>query len=222
MYTGSEAIGSFSDAAQKRLLNAVNKSGAVSPATRATESMMPTTIPGVAVRSMMRSVARHLGTPSPSAASTSGLVVLQAPPSEYPDQRVVEEFFGAVTARDAERLERLFEPGAKTRTSAQATEVDAVDFWKSRLSRLDYSRLAGQSIYRRHAVEVYRAEDLRNLGNDRTIPIAPVNDQLVVRVPLLSPQSDKTRLFGDEMVFLLSHTDSGLLITEIVEDFQLP
>ena len=160
--------------------------------------------------------------PSPSAASTSGLVVLQAPPSEYPDQRVVEEFFGAVTARDAERLERLFEPGAKTRTSAQATEVDAVDFWKSRLSRLDYSRLAGQSIYRRHAVEVYRAEDLRNLGNDRTIPIAPVNDQLVVRVPLLSPQSDKTRLFGDEMVFLLSHTDSGLLITEIVEDFQLP
>jgi hypothetical protein len=148
--------------------------------------------------------------------------VLQAPPSEYPDQRIVEEFFGAVTARDADRLEQLFEPGAKTRTSAQATEVDAVDFWKSRLARLDYSKLAGQSIYRRHAVEVYRADDLRNLGNERSVPMAPADNQLVVRVPLLSPQSDKTRLFGDEMVFLLSRTDTGLLIAEIVEDFQLP
>lgn len=180
-------------------------------------STSPRRAPAVAV-----DPATALPLPSPSAPATNGLLVLQAPPSEYPDQRIVEEFFGAVTARDANRLERLFEPGAKTRTSAQATEVDAVDFWKSRLSRLDYSKLAGQSIYRRHAVEVYRAQDLRSLGNDRTVPMAPVNDQLVVRVPLSSPQSDKTRLFGDEMVFLLSRTDGGLLITEIVEDFQLP
>jgi len=44
----------------------------------------------------------------------------------------------------------------------------------------------------------------------------------VVRVPLHSPQNDKTRLFGDEIVFLLSRTDSGLRIAEMVEDFQLP
>jgi len=159
---------------------------------------------------------------SSHASASSALVVLAGPSSEYPDQRIVEEFFGAVAARDAGRLEQLFQAGAKTRTGAQATEVDAVDFWKSRLSRLDYSKLAGQSIYRRHAVEVYRAEDLQSLGNDRSVPVKVGSDQLAVRVPLNSPQNDKTRLFGDEIVFLLSRTESGLLITEMVEDFQLP
>ncbi|HEU5074720.1 MAG TPA: hypothetical protein VFU02_11110, partial [Polyangiaceae bacterium] len=112
-------------------------------------SAAPRRAPAVAV-----DPAPALPEPRPSASAASALVVLAAPSSEYPDQRLVEEFFGAVAARDADRLEGLFQPGAKTRTSAQATEVDAVDFWKSRLSRLDYSKLAGQSIYRRHAVEV--------------------------------------------------------------------
>lgn len=180
-------------------------------------SAAPRRAPAVAV-----DPAPALPDPKASASASIALVVLAAPASEYPDQRLVEEFFGAVAARDPERLEGLFQPGAKTRTSAQATEVDAVDFWKSRLARLDYSKLAGQSIYRRHAVEVYRAEDLETLGNDRSVPVHAGNDQLVVRVPLHAPQNDKTRLFGDEIVFLLSRTDRGLLITEMVEDFQLP
>ncbi|HEY6723748.1 MAG TPA: hypothetical protein VI197_06935 [Polyangiaceae bacterium] len=163
-----------------------------------------------------------LPAPSDSAPAASALVVLSGPAGEYPDQRLVEEFFGAVTARDADRLEGLFQAGAKARTSAQATEIDALDFWRSRLSRLDYSKLIGQSIYRRHAVEVYRAEDLQALGNDRSVPVHVGDDQLAVRVPLHSPQSDKTRLFGDEIVFLLSRTERGLLIAEVVEDFQLP
>ena len=180
-------------------------------------SAPPRRAPAVAV-----DPAPALPAPSAHAPAADALVVLAAPSSEYPDQRIVEEFFGAVAARDAERLEQLFQPGAKTRTSAQATEIDAVDFWKSRLSRLDYSKLTGQSIYRRHAVEVYRAEDLQRLGNDRSVPLDVADDQLVVRVPLHTPQSDKTRLFGDEIVFLLTETQSGLRIAEIVEDFQLP
>ena len=180
-------------------------------------SAPPRRAPAVAV-----DPAPALPPPSFQAPASSALVVLSAPSSEYPDQRVVEEFFGAVAARDADRLEQLFQPGAKTRTSAQAAEVDAVDFWKSRLSRLDYSKLEGQSIYRRHAVEVYRAEDLESLGNDRSVPFGVKSDQVVVRVPLHAPQNDKTRLFGDEIVFLLSRTDSGLRIAEMVEDFQLP
>src|SRR6188768_1280296 len=67
----SEAVGSFKPLLQNGLLNAVNKSGAVSPATRAIASITPVAIPGAAVRSITRKVARHLGTPSPSAASRS-------------------------------------------------------------------------------------------------------------------------------------------------------
>lgn len=180
-------------------------------------SAAPRRAPAVAV-----DPAPALPAPSASAPASRALVVLAAPASEYPDQSVVEEFFGALAARDADRLEALFQPGAKARTSAQATEIDALDFWKSRLSRLDYSKLAGQSVYRRHAVEVYRAEDLQALGNDRSVPVRVGNDQLAVRVPLHSPQNDKTRLFGDEIVFLLDRTERGLLIAEMIEDFQLP
>ena len=180
-------------------------------------SAAPRRAPAVAV-----DPAPALPAPSASASAASALVVLAAPAGQYPDQHLVEEFFGAVAARDADRLEGLFQPGAKTRTGAQAAEVDALDFWKSRLSRLDYSKLAGQSIYRRHAIEVYRAEDLKALGNDRSVPVQVGEGQLAVRVPLQAPQSDKTRLFGDEIVFLLSRTERGLVIAEMVEDFQLP
>ena len=51
------------------LPNAVNSSGAVSPATRANASMQPVIIPGMAVRRLTDIAVRHFGTPSPKAAS---------------------------------------------------------------------------------------------------------------------------------------------------------
>jgi hypothetical protein len=173
--------------------------------------------PGVAV-----DPAPALPPPQPNASASSGLVVLTAPESEQADRALVETFFDAVTSRDAGRLERLFATGAKAKTGAKSTEVDAIDFWKSRLSRLDYSKLSGQSVYRRHAVEIYREPDLKVLGGDRQLPVNVTADQVAVRVPVHSPQTDKTRLFGDEIVFLLTPTEGGLRIVEVVEDFQLP
>src|SRR5690606_24088496 len=84
--------------------------------------------------------------PRTSAPSDEGLVVLEAPAGEQADQALIKRFFEAVIARDAARLETFFENGAKTKTSAQASGTDAVDFWKSRLSRLDYSQLSGQNV----------------------------------------------------------------------------
>ena len=49
--------------------NAVNKSGAVSPATRANASMQPVMMPGDAVRRLTARIVFHFGTPSASAAS---------------------------------------------------------------------------------------------------------------------------------------------------------
>lgn len=173
--------------------------------------------PGVAV-----DPAPALPAPKPSAAASAGLVVLTAPTDEQADRALVEDFFEAVTARDPGRLERLFVTGAKAKTAAKSTEVDAIDFLKSRLLRLDYSKLSGQNVYRRHAVEVYREPDLRVLGGDRQLPVSVGADQVAVRVPVHAPQTDKTRLFGDEIVFLLTPTEAGMRIVEMVEDFQLP
>ncbi len=158
----------------------------------------------------------------PQASAQAGFVVLRAPSAERPDQAVIQDFFQAVSERDSEKLEDLFQSGAKVKTSATSGGMDAIDFWKSRLSRLDYSKLAGQTIYRSHAIEVYRAEDLHRLEAERSVPVSVAEHQLAVRVPLHPPETIKARLFGDEIVFLLTPTDHGLRIAEMVEDFQLP
>jgi hypothetical protein len=180
-------------------------------------SESPRQAPGIAV-----DPAPALPSPQRQTTLDSGLVVLQAPASSEGDEAVVQRFFEAVTDRDAEKLAKLLDSDAKTKTSAKATEMDALDFWKSRLARLDYSKLAGQSVYRRHSVEIYRTEDIRQLGAERSLPVEVRPQQVAVRVPLHSPQSDKVRLFGNEIVFLLTPTEHGLRIAEIVEDFQLP
>ena len=185
--------------------------------TQSLEPEPPRRAPGVAV-----DPAHELPPPAASQDAQGGLAVLKAPASAEPDEGLVERFFQAVTERDANRLEMLLLPGAKLRTSAQAGEVDALDFWKSRLSRLDYSKLGGQSIYRRHAVEVYRGDDLRILGNERHLPASVEHEQVLIRVPLHAVEGDKVRLFGSEIVFVLAPTADGLRIAEMIEDFQLP
>ncbi len=57
---GSAAIGLNGENDQNWLPNAVKSSGAVSPATRATATSAPVTIPGNAVRSTTLSDVRHL------------------------------------------------------------------------------------------------------------------------------------------------------------------
>jgi hypothetical protein len=185
-----------------------------------TRSPEPVTLrhaPGVAV-----DPAHELPAATRSATHQNGLVVLQAPGNVQPDRALVESFFDAVTERDSGKLERLLAPNAKTKSSARATEIDALDFWKARLTRLDYGKLVGQGIYRRYSIEVYRPEDLAVLGSDRNVPVNVGEGEVAVRVPLYTSEVDKTRLFGSEIVFLLTPTSDGLRIVEIVEDFQLP
>jgi len=67
--SGNPATGWRTPSNQKRLPNAVNRRGAVSPATRATASMTPASTPGSAVGSTIWRVARQRGQPSASAPS---------------------------------------------------------------------------------------------------------------------------------------------------------
>ena len=62
--TGRLAIGSLRSEVQNWLFSAVNSSGAVSPAMRATASRMPVTTPARAARSVMLMITFHFGVPS--------------------------------------------------------------------------------------------------------------------------------------------------------------
>ncbi len=72
MNSGRASIGLLkSPTLTRRLPSAVNSSGAVSPAARATASMIPVSTPGSAVRTTTESVVRQRRTPSASDASRS-------------------------------------------------------------------------------------------------------------------------------------------------------
>src|SRR5207244_11962671 len=69
MVSGREAVGWFQPGLQNRLPNAVNRRGAVSPATLARASSMPVMIPGSAAGITTVATALHLVAPNARAPS---------------------------------------------------------------------------------------------------------------------------------------------------------
>jgi hypothetical protein len=163
-----------------------------------------------------------LPTARASADASEQLVVLSAPQGHDADRQLIHRFFDAVTENDVSTLESLFGAEARVKTGSGNNYVAAVQFWKSRLQRLDYGALRGRSVFRDHALEFYSAADLEALGSERRIPLDVAESQIAVRVALNTQLKQGQRLFGDEMVFLLKPTHSGYEIVEIFEEFQIP
>ncbi len=148
----------------------------------------------------------------------ANLVVLKAPPDTESARAVVREFMKSTVSESASRLAELLDQSAIVRSRSSGRRENARSFWNTRITTLNYGDLAGQLLYRDSEMETYRREDL---SGRRSVPVYPQADEIVVRVKILTPKNGKVRLFGDELVFRLKPTETGYLIREIVEDFQL-
>jgi len=177
----------------------------------------PRRAPGVAV-----DPAPELPAPSWSASAEQGLVVLKAPVPTEAAREVVREFFRAALDEAPERLEQLFADQAFAQSGAQASRQSLRTFWRARLTRLDYGSLAGQLVYREGEIEIYRAEDAARLSGVRALPFSVAGEDILVRVPISLPKVGRSKLFGDEVLFLLRPHADRYKIKEVVEDFQLP
>jgi hypothetical protein len=155
--------------------------------------------------------APELPKPAPAASAEAGLVVLKTPLDTQAARQVVKDFFRAAVEQDADR-----------QAGASMGRQQAQPFWRLRLSRLDYGALAGQVVFRDAELEVYRSEDLARLRPARTLAMAVQGDDVLVRVPIATPRVGRTRLFGDEVTFLLRPNGATFKIVEMAEDFQLP
>jgi hypothetical protein len=71
-------------------------------------------------------------------------------------------------------------------------------------------------------METYRAEDLGRMRPPRSLNVGVQGQDVVVRVPIVSPRAGKTRLFGDEILFVLRPDQGRYSIIEMSEDFQIP
>jgi hypothetical protein len=166
--------------------------------------------------------APELPKPAPAASAEAGLVVLKTPLDTQAARQVVKDFFRAAVEQDADRLDKLLDEQSYVQAGASMGRQQAQPFWRLRLSRLDYGALAGQVVFRDAELEVYRSEDLARLRPARTLAMAVQGDDVLVRVPIATPRVGRTRLFGDEVTFLLRPNGATFKIVEMAEDFQLP
>ena len=177
----------------------------------------PRRAPGIAV-----DPAPELPAPAPSAHAEQGVVVLRAPQDPEAARETVRDFFRAVSQGSFGDLEPLIADEAWLSAGAMAGRQKARQYWQTRLSRLDYASLAGSTVFREGELETYRAVDLSALRPPRALGVVAQGDDVVVRVPIAVPRSGKTRLFGDEIVFVLRPKGNRYAIVDMAEEFSLP
>jgi hypothetical protein len=97
-----------------------------------------------------------------------------------------------------------------------------VPFWQGRFRKLDYTKLAGEPIYREAELSIFRPEDaLDTLPSPAVRPEALGENDVVIRVPILTPRVGADRLFGDEMILWMRREGDRYKIYKVMEDFQL-
>ncbi|MBK7586572.1 MAG: hypothetical protein IPI67_41090 [Myxococcales bacterium] len=177
----------------------------------------PRRAPGVAV-----DPASELPAPASTAHSEQGVVVLKTPADPAAARELVRSFFRAVSHASLPELEPLLSDDAWLSAGPMTGRQKARQYWQLRLSRLDYGSLAAGSVYRDSEIETYRAVDLGSLRPPRALGVVAQPDDVVVRVPIANPRGGKTRLFGDEIVFVLRPAGGNYRIVDMAEDFSLP
>ncbi|MFT3770461.1 MAG: hypothetical protein QM820_33960 [Minicystis sp.] len=189
-----------------------------------------TTLPAEGARRRPDGVAIDpISAPPPAkdrAEATDGLVTLRTPLGIDRAQATVEELFRKIVVEDGEGLDPLFTRDALAITTLApgggGQTPQALLFWQGRFRKLDYTKLAGELLYRDAELTFFRAEDAIDAPPHPAIRTdALAGNDVVVRVPILTPRIGAERLFGDEMILWLRRDGDRYRIYRILEDFQL-
>jgi hypothetical protein len=161
------------------------------------------------------------------AASADGLVTLRTPLGVDRAIAAVEELFRKAVVEDADGLDGLFTRDAVAVTPAspngnQGQSPSALLLWQSRFRKLDYTKLAGEPIYREEELTLSRADDGAEAVAPPSVHLAELGEgDVVVRVPILTTHVGAERLFGDEILLWLRRDGDRFRIYRVQEDFQL-
>jgi hypothetical protein len=147
-------------------------------------------------------------------------LVLVAPHDLEQAVELVSDFLLAITLESGEALDRVLTNDAFLESSSGRHPARAA--WRARFAQFDYNSLRSAPLFRRADLETYRGRDREALGVARRLPPRMQTDDVFVRVRLGVTHVSKTRLFADELGFLLRPSGAGYRIQTISEDFQTP
>jgi hypothetical protein len=163
------------------------------------------------------------------ASSEDALVTLRTPLGTDVALATIALLFQRIAHEDADGLDQVFtrdavsvtaQPGPSMGMNSSAPPYAA--WWSSRFHKLDYTKLAGETIYREAEVEIYRAEDMRAgvaLPSVRAEGLGETD--VVARIPIATARIGQERLLGDEMILWLRREGDTFKIYRTLEDFQL-
>lgn len=171
--------------------------------------------PGVGVDPVM-----SLPKAADSGSTNRGIVVLTEPIDTRSARRVVNAFYAAVVDEATDDMTLLCEPTAQARVSRKSRPERLIALWQRRFERLDYRALSTEVFYRESEMEVHTARDAAAVGTSRSLPELPKAAEVLIRTPIVGGNS--TRLFGNDLVFLLRPGPAGYKIAQVYEDFRLP
>jgi hypothetical protein len=164
--------------------------------------------------------------PRERASATDGLVTLRAPLGVDRALHTVRALFRRIVQEDGEGLEALFARDATVITvqgPQQGSTPSAALWWEQRFRRLDYTKLAGELLYREADLRIVRAGDAADAPVHPAIhPETLAEGDVVVHVPIVTSRVGADRLLGDEMVLWLRRDGDQYKIYRLMEDFQLP
>jgi hypothetical protein len=175
------------------------------------------------------------------ASTEHALVTLRTPLGIDLAIGTVKDLFRTIVTEDSDGMAVLFAKGAKMftagRSGSQGQTLEAQDYWNQRFRRFDYTKLAGEPLFREAEVETYRAGDseespLRSLygtgsaGKGAAAMPAGVRSEgldeedVIIRIPIATSRAGLDKLLGDEMVVFVRREGDRYKIYRILEDFQ--
>lgn len=175
----------------------------------------------------------ELPDPVEVAPASVGVVALTTPLGSDAARATVRTFFEAVSREDLEALRSTLSPDATTINPSTRVRDRLEYVFMRRFQRLEYFALASAPFWQDDAMEVYRANEAKNLWSDSvgaaalpqlasTSGDALDGGDVVVRLAVTAPRSSGLPLMGDTMTFLLKRSGKGYVVHRLVEDFTLP
>ncbi|MEZ4297811.1 MAG: hypothetical protein R3B70_22840 [Polyangiaceae bacterium] len=163
--------------------------------------------------------------PKDRAGTDDGMMTLRSPLGPEVAVETVRELFRRVVARDVDDLSELFTHNAQPLSGAPGgygVPDRAWDWWVQRSRRLDYTKLAGEVLFRESDIEIFRAQDAVDPPPHPAIRTDALDDSdVILRVTMLAGTSGTDRYFGDTVVFWLRRDGDTYKIYRQLEDFQL-
>lgn len=162
-----------------------------------------------------------------AATTTDGLVTLRTPVGVEQAFSTIQTFFQAIVAEDADLLGTVLTRDALLTNPSMASggpagSPSAPLFWTHRFRKLDYTKLAGEVVYRENDLDVYRAGDELSLSPHPAVRTDALDaGDVVIRVPIATPRLGTDRFFADEIIVWLRRTGNEYKIYRLLEDFQV-